>query len=128
MWETFNARYIYSQTFCRKSAERKSKIFFIFSFLCLTWDLNPGFTSNKQTHCLLDYGNFTMIQITWIKFVTIAAIKLYKHFSKGLRNVSYLSYLLKNIFSNSSLKELSVVTKHLHFFIQVSVYSSCFPS
>ena len=32
--------------------------FFHISFWCLTWDTNPGFTSNKPTHYLLDYGDF----------------------------------------------------------------------
>ena len=31
---------------------------FILSFLCLTWALNLGLTSNKPTHYLLDYGDF----------------------------------------------------------------------
>ena len=29
---------------------------FVFSFWCLTWDLNSGLTSNKPTYHLLDYG------------------------------------------------------------------------
>ena len=32
--------------------------FFHVSFRCLTWDTNPGFSFNKPTHCLLDYGDF----------------------------------------------------------------------
>ena len=38
-----------SQSFCRKSAERKSpkKYFFRISFWCLAWDSNPGFSSNN---------------------------------------------------------------------------------
>ena len=57
----FHGGFIYFQSFCQKSAERKSpkKFFlFIFHFLWLTWDTNPGFTSNKPTHYLLDYGDF----------------------------------------------------------------------
>ena len=46
------ANFVYSQSFCQKSAERKSPKNFFFIFL--TWDTNPGFTSNKPTHYLLD--------------------------------------------------------------------------
>ena len=47
-------------SFCQKSAKRKSlkKYFFQISVLCLTWNTNPEFTSNKPTHYLLDYGGF----------------------------------------------------------------------
>ena len=31
---------------------------FRISFWCLTWDSNPGFSSNKPTHYLLDHGDF----------------------------------------------------------------------
>ena len=35
------------------------EIFSYFPFWCLTWSLNSvGLTSNKPTHCLLDYGDF----------------------------------------------------------------------
>ena len=30
---------------------------FRISFYCLSWDLNPGFLSNKATHYLLDHGD-----------------------------------------------------------------------
>ena len=41
----FHGRFIYLQSFCQKSAERKSpkKYFFIFHFWWLIWDTNPGF-------------------------------------------------------------------------------------
>ena len=47
-WDTFQ-----SQSFCQKSAERKSlkKYFLYFG------GSNPGFTPNKPTHYLLDYGD-----------------------------------------------------------------------
>ena len=60
-WETFHGSFlIYSQSFCQKSAERKSpkKYYFVDCFWCLAWGSNPGFTSNKSTHYLLDYSNF----------------------------------------------------------------------
>ena len=79
--ETFHGNFIYSQSFCQKPAERKPpKKYFswqfyllseflpkicwenvaeeIFSFLCPTWGLNPGFKSNNPTYYLLDYGDF----------------------------------------------------------------------
>ena len=31
---------------------------FRISFWCLAWDMNPGFSSNKSTHYLLDHGDF----------------------------------------------------------------------
>ena len=43
----FHGRFIYSQSFCPKSAEDTD----------LTWDMNKGFTSNKPKHYLLDYGD-----------------------------------------------------------------------
>ena len=33
-------------------------LFVFFFFWCLAWDSNPGFTYNKRTHYLLDYGDF----------------------------------------------------------------------
>ena len=47
-------------SFCQKSADRKSPkkyCFFHISFWYLTWDWNPGFTSNKPTHYLLHYAD-----------------------------------------------------------------------
>ena len=57
--ETFHGNFIYSASFCQKSAERKLPkkyfSFFHISFWCLTWDMKTGFTSNKPTLYLLDY-------------------------------------------------------------------------
>ena len=48
-----------SQSFCQKSDESKSpKNTFCISFWYLAWDSNPGFSSNKPTHYLLDHGDF----------------------------------------------------------------------
>ena len=52
----FMAVLIFSQSFCQKSAEKKSPQK-CFLFWCLVWGSNPGFTSNKPTHYLLDYGD-----------------------------------------------------------------------
>ena len=67
----FNGKFIYPQSFCQKYAERKSPkkyIFFHISFL----DTNPGFTSNKNTLYLLDYGEF--------KSYNVPLLNRYYHF------------------------------------------------
>ena len=51
-WETFHGNFIYSQSFCQKSAERKSLRKY-FSYFVLMFGSNPGFSSNKPTHYLL---------------------------------------------------------------------------
>ena len=56
-WETFHGNfYLFSEFLPEILWEDVAEE--IFSFWCLTWGLNPGFTSNKQTHYLLDYGDF----------------------------------------------------------------------
>ena len=68
----FTAGLFYSQSFCLKSTERKSlnKYFFLhISFWCLTWATNPGFTSNKPTHYLLDYGGFN--ELNWFHLFSL---------------------------------------------------------
>ena len=39
------------RAYCRRNTFR-------ISFWCLAWDSNPGFSSNKSTHYLLDQGDF----------------------------------------------------------------------
>ena len=93
-WETFHCNFIYSQSFCQKSAERKSpkKYFFRISFWCLVWDLNPGFSSNKPTHYILDHGDFD------------TSLKIKKqqisHFTKNL--LHKLSYHLRQSWANNT--------------------------
>ena len=38
---------------------------FRISFWCLAWDSNPGFSSNKPTHYLLDHGDFKNSKYLW---------------------------------------------------------------
>ena len=52
----FYGNFIYSQSFCQKSAKRKSPKKYVFS--CLTRATNPESTSNKPTYNLLDYDDF----------------------------------------------------------------------
>ena len=60
----FMASLIYSQSFCQKSAERgnRRRNTFRISFWCLAWHSNPGFSSNKPTHYLLDHGHL----LSWL--------------------------------------------------------------
>ena len=62
LWNFFMAGLFNFESFCQKSAERKSpkKYFFsfIFSFCCLTGNTNPGFISNKPKHYLQEQGNY----------------------------------------------------------------------
>ena len=58
-WETFYGNFIYSQSFFHIFVKRKSPTKYFFVLFCwryLIWGMNLGFTSNKSTHCLLDYG------------------------------------------------------------------------
>ena len=49
--ELFMAIFIYSQSFCQKSAERKSLKKYFSYFVLMS-----GFSSNKPTHYLIDHG------------------------------------------------------------------------
>ena len=47
------------QSFCQKSAERnRRRNTFRILFWCLAWGSNPGFSSNRPTHYLLDHGGY----------------------------------------------------------------------
>ena len=60
--ETFHGKFIYSPSFCQKSAERKSpKKYFSYFVLMSGLGLNPRFSSNKPTHYLLEHGDFMYI-------------------------------------------------------------------
>ena len=71
-WETFNGNFIYSQSFCQKSVEKKlPKKYFRFSFWYLACNSNPGFSSNKPTHCLLDHDDFLRFITLSFRFITL---------------------------------------------------------
>ena len=55
--------FIYSQSFCQISAERgnRRRNNFYILFWCLALGTNPGFSSNKPTHYLLDQGDLVLI-------------------------------------------------------------------
>ena len=59
-WETFQGNFnllseILPEIWIRKSPK---KYFLYFVLMFLAWSSNPGFTSNKPTHYLLDYGSY----------------------------------------------------------------------
>ena len=59
-WETFHVNFFFTlRVFARNllRGNRRRNTFRI-SFWCLTWDSNPGFSSNKPTHYLLDHGDY----------------------------------------------------------------------
>ena len=67
-WKTFHGNFIYTQSFCQKSAEKQSVAkgtFFHISFCwrCLSLYLNRGHMSDKPTYSLQDYGNFRFIRV-----------------------------------------------------------------
>ena len=56
----FHGRFIYSQSFCLKCAERKSprKYFLYFIFDVSSGIRTQAFASNKPTYYILDHGDF----------------------------------------------------------------------
>ena len=56
---------MYSKSFYQKSAERKSPKKY-FSYFVSAWNTNPGFTSNKSTHYLLNYGERLLEKVSRI--------------------------------------------------------------
>ena len=86
--------YFYAQSFLPEICweEIAEEILFVFCFWCLAWGSNPGFSSNKPTHYLLDHGDFyTFKHICVInKFVWKVKKKLFlsnKTSLKGSRNI-----------------------------------------
>ena len=74
-WEIFHGNFNYSQSFCQKSAERKSPKKYFLYFVLMSGLANPGFSSNKPTHYLLDHGDiqtiFIIIKIMVIDYVAV---------------------------------------------------------
>ena len=60
--------------FMAESAERKSLKKNFFVIFLMAWSWNPGFTSNKPTHYLLDYGDFIIIIKQYVREVYFAVI------------------------------------------------------
>ena len=92
--EIFMAIFIYSQSFCQKSAEEKiaEEILFASCFdWCLVWSSNPSFSSNKPAHYLLEHGDFLCSQnlkvlYWWLKLKIFGLMKpVWKFFIKFRR-------------------------------------------
>ena len=65
----FHGNLIYCRRFWKKSDESKlpKKYFFYISYWCLTWNMNPGFT----THYRLDYNDFFLLfNFLWRKILS----------------------------------------------------------
>ena len=59
---------------------------FCILFWCLAWDSNPGFTSNKPAHYLLEYGwCIIMLQNPWLVFPQFYAL-LTNCFTQSVQN------------------------------------------
>ena len=83
----FLGRFIYSQSFCQKSDEKKSSKKYFSYFIFDDW---PGtqthtFASNKPTHNILDHGDFirayevcTIVRFYILYMMTISAILDYQ--------------------------------------------------
>ena len=76
-WETFHGNFIYFQSFCQKSTERKSpKKYFLYFVSMSGLGLEIWlFSSNKPTHYLLDHGDFPFF------FITNLIIRFYNIFA-----------------------------------------------
>ena len=63
IWEAFHGNFILLLEFLPEIRweEIAEQIFFHISNCCLICDTNPGFTSNKPIHDVLDYGDFIYI-------------------------------------------------------------------
>ena len=65
-WVAFSCQGLFTlRVFARNllRGNRRRNTFFCISFWCLAWDSNPGFSSNKLTHYLLDHGDFVCLII-----------------------------------------------------------------
>ena len=59
-WQISFAFSVFARNLLRGNRRRNN---FCISFWCLAWGSNPGFTSNKPTHYLLDCGDFMPLGI-----------------------------------------------------------------
>ena len=79
-------------------------------FWCLAWGSNPGFSSNKPTHYLLDHGDFDAI---------LKAIKeVNTKFLKFEINIKLFLYILKT-FKKTPKQKTCLLCPYLNFHIVV---------
>ena len=60
-WQFLFTLRIFARNLLRGNRRRNT---FRISIWCLAWDSNPGFSSNKPTHYLLDHGDFNSSAIS----------------------------------------------------------------
>ena len=95
-WETFAWQFlvtfrVFARNLLRGNRRRNT---FRISFRCLAWDSNPGFSSNKPIHYLLEHGDNITKRISlifrlsfivlWLKFVDLLENKWYFVFTWGV--------------------------------------------
>ena len=103
---------------------RQRNIFRI-SFWCLAWDLNPGFSSNKPTHYLLDHGNYHYR--TMHKNIDSDSITRIGHVERGhLRLCVMVKRLCRKVTTTPADKigftigsSLQQIIINEHFFLQI---------
>ena len=66
---------VFARNLLRGNCRRKT---FCILFWCLAWGSNPGFTSNKPTHYLLDHRAFTHSNISMLNNCSWSCILFYK--------------------------------------------------
>ena len=104
-------------------------------FWCLAWGSNPGFTSNKPTHCPLPYGDFK--NCSYQPWKTVFLLNTKKTCSN---DIFFLKFFLELIFAIkrktmllklpavllSSWKKyiycVYYVSEHLKFYTQINKY------
>ena len=82
---TFYGNFIYSPSFCQKSAERENprRNIFIFSYWCLSWDLNLGLMSTLRRQ----------IKVKWSKTpINLYIHNIIVHYNTSLRIIDLVSH------------------------------------
>ena len=94
---------------------------FLFSFWCLTWDTNPGFTSNKQTHYLLDYGDYVVTLVYNKIILPCPRPDIETKYEIFLRRFPLSRFLAKTLKANKiAMKSFS---KYLSFGVDFKLYA-----
>ena len=82
----FHGRFIYSQSFCQKSAGRKSPRKYFFFYISFWWlaCVTKSKSSYKPSYCPLEYGDFNILRIKTeefpASFFTMGFIMIWKIF------------------------------------------------
>ena len=61
-WQFLFTLRVFARNLLRENRRRNT---FRILLWCLVWGSNPGFSSNKPTHYLLDYGGFNIFVSKW---------------------------------------------------------------